>query len=72
MIIVPENLRFNTDNIILCDVPQGPAHCFIVHVRLVFVLSPELGHCFGVHQFKDALLPVGPLYVPWTGIPVLQ
>lgn len=52
--------------------PQCPPHRLVVHVRLVLLLPPQLGHSFGVHQLKDALLSLGPLDILRAGVPVLQ
>lgn len=52
--------------------PEGPAHGFVVHVRLVFVQPPEAGDSFGVNQLEDTLLSMGPLNVAGAIIPVLQ
>lgn len=52
--------------------PEGPSHRLVVHVWLVLVFAPQLRNGFGVDQFENALLPVGPLDVPGTGALVLE
>lgn len=52
--------------------PESPSHRLVVHVGLVLVLPPQLGNSLGVHQFEDALLPLGPLNVPGTRVLVLK
>lgn len=54
------------------DSPECSAHGFIVHIRLVFVLSPQFGDSLGVHQLENALLSLRPLDVFGTGVFVLQ
>ena len=54
------------------DLPQSPAHGFVVHVRLVLVQSPQPRDGLGVDQLEDALLPVGPLDVPRAALLVLK
>lgn len=53
------------------DSPKSTSHSLVVHVWFVLVFSPKLGHCLGVDQFEDALLPLGPFDVPGTGVLVL-
>ena len=36
------------------------------------MFAPQLGHGLRVHQLEDALLPLGPLDVPGTGVFVLE
>lgn len=52
--------------------PERSAHGFVVHIRLVFVLAPQLGNSLGVHQLKNALLSLRPFDVFGTGVFVLQ
>ena len=52
--------------------PECPPHGFVVHVRLVLVFPPQLGHSLGVHQLEDALVPLHPLDVPGTRVLILQ
>lgn len=52
--------------------PERSAHGFVVHIRLVFVLPPQLGNSLGVHQLKNALLSLRPFDVFGTGVFVLQ
>lgn len=54
------------------SLPECPPHRLIVHVWLVLVLAPQLGHGLRVNQLEDALLPLGPLYVSGTGVFVLE
>lgn len=56
----------------LVEVPQRSAHGLVVHVGLVLVFTPQLGHGLGVNQLEDALLPLHPLDVPGAGVLVLQ
>lgn len=51
--------------------PQSSPHCFVVHIRLIFVKTPQFGDGFGINQFEDSLLPIGPFDVPGAGLPVL-
>lgn len=52
--------------------PERSAHGFVVHIRLVFVLAPQLGDSLGVHQLKNALFSLCPFDVFGTGVFVLQ
>lgn len=54
------------------DSPERSAHGFVVHIRLVFVLAPQLGDGLGVHQLKNAFLSLRPFDVFGTGVFVLQ
>lgn len=52
--------------------PESAPHSLIVHVRLVFLLAPQLGHSLGIHQLEDAFFSLGPLDVLRAGVSVLQ
>lgn len=52
--------------------PECPPHSLIIHIWLVLVFAPQLGHSLGVDQFEDTLLPLCPLDVPGTRILVLK
>jgi hypothetical protein len=54
------------------DSPKCPAHCLIIHVRFVFVQSPQTRHSFGVNQLEDSFLPIGPLNITGTIVSILK
>lgn len=53
-------------------IPESSTHCFIIHVRFVFVLSPQPGHGLGIYEFENALLSLSPLDILRTRSFVLK
>ena len=54
------------------DSPKCPAHCLVIHVRFVFVQSPQARHSFRVNQLEDSFLPIGPLNITRTVVSILK
>lgn len=52
--------------------PQGPAHSLVVHIRLIFVFTPQFRNSLWINKFEDALLSVHPLDVSGTRVLILQ
>ncbi|CAB0012786.1 unnamed protein product [Nesidiocoris tenuis] len=51
---------------------QRSTHRVVVHVRNVFLHTPQLGYTFGVHQFENSFSLVEPLDVAGAEIIVVQ